>query len=172
MRIITLTQGKIASVDTKYHKELVSQGSWYYSCPKPGGDGYALRNRKATDGAGPSKVYLHQEVLRLAGVDTSGCEIDHRDRDKLNNRRRNLRVSTSSNNKMNRGARSDSRTGFKGVFNRGSKQRPFQAYINVDGHRTYLGQYVTAVEAARAYNKAAKQLFGNFACLNNLKDAA
>jgi len=91
--------------------------------------------------------------------------LDHIDRDGLNNRRFNLRNCTQQQNNFNKGLRSDNTTGYKGIFWRCSA---WAAQICRSGVHHYLGTFETKEEAALAYNKAAKELFGEFAYLNNV----
>lgn len=89
--------------------------------------------------------------------------IDHEDRDKTNNRISNLRLATGSQNVANSVARS--RVGVKGVrLVRGSNR--YSAQITVNYRKKHLGTFDHIDEAAHAYNKAAIEHFGEFACLN------
>ena len=65
---------------------------------------------------------------------------------------------------MNRGLQSNSTSGFKGVSNCKGK---WQAHIKLNGKKINLGTYVHKEVAARAYDKKAMELFGEFAVLNN-----
>ena len=93
-----------------------------------------------------------------------GLDVDHRNHDKLDNRRANLRVCTRADNMKNRRLRSDSVSGYKGVG--GSPKGRWVAKITSDGRRLHLGTFDTAEEAARAYDGAARELHGEFALLN------
>lgn len=93
--------------------------------------------------------------------------VDHKNRDSLDNQRRNLRVCTRSQNMCNRNMFKNSQTRYKGVHLR-SDTGKYRAYIQINGSMIHLGQYTNPVEAARAYNKAAKKYHGEFACLNKI----
>jgi hypothetical protein len=115
------------------------------------------------------KVLLSHAVLKIHEVFFED-EVDHKDRDALNNQFENLRPATKSQNAMNRGLRSDNSTGYKGVCmcKVGGK---FQAQIVLRGRAIYLGRFCSSLDAAKAYDKAAIQYFGEFAVLNFPKEA-
>lgn len=104
-------------------------------------------------------VSLHSHLFgRVAGRQT-----DHVDRDKLNNRRTNLRTATKTENQRNRGPHRNSPSGFKGVFRHADRWR---ARISIEGRSFNLGCFSDSVEAAKAYDRAALEHFGDFAYLN------
>jgi hypothetical protein len=86
--------------------------------------------------------------------------LDHKDNRPSNNRIKNLRKATHSQNMANRKLNINSGTGVKGVSARGGKYR---AYININGRRQYLGDHSTIKEASFAREAAAKKLHGAFA---------
>ena len=70
---------------------------------------------------------------------------------------------------MNSSKRLNTRSKFKGVcWHKGGKA--WRAYIRVNNTRLHLGYYEVEVEAARVYNTKAVELFGEYACLNELDD--
>jgi|NGEPerStandDraft_6_1074524.scaffolds.fasta_scaffold03617_6 hypothetical protein len=91
---------------------------------------------------------------------------DHKDHDGLNNRRSNLREVTHTQNMWNRlKSKGHSSSAYKGVYwNR--PRRLWIASIKVDGKVTHLGGFVDEVAAALAYDKAARELFGEYAGVN------
>jgi hypothetical protein len=104
---------------------------------------------------------MHHIILNLP----SSVQVDHKDRNPLNNTKANLRVCTTQQNQCNKAGWGKS--GFKGVTRINKKTRnPFQAVIAFNRKDRYLGLYATAEEAARAYDRAARELHGEFACLN------
>ena len=113
----------------------------------------------AESGSGASRVRLH----RLLMQPPPAVFVDHRDCDGLNNTRGNLRLSTNAQNQHNARRRSDNTTGFKGVSFYHSR---FHARIKSGGRLVYLGGFDTAEAAARAYDAAALEHFGEFARLN------
>jgi hypothetical protein len=91
---------------------------------------------------------------------------DHVNGNKLDNTRANLREATSRQNSWNRGLRSDSQTGYKGVHKVQGPRQQFRARIVVEGKRIHTGFYASAIEAARAYDALAREHYGEFARLN------
>jgi hypothetical protein len=107
-------------------------------------------------------------LARLIMGNPRGLDVDHKNRDTLDNRRENLRVCTRQQNLRNR--RGWSSTGYKGVRYRkartGKGRECYEAWIGVDGRHVYLGRGRTPEEAARLYDHAARERFGEFAYLN------
>lgn len=91
--------------------------------------------------------------------------IDHKDGNPLNNKKENLRCCSNAENIRNRGLQSNNSSGFKGAYFHTNKNK-YQAQIKVNGCMIYLGLHENVKDAARAYNKAAKQFYGEFARLN------
>ncbi len=154
---------KFSIVDNKDY-EYLSQWKWQYHADKQGG-GYAKRNKhlgKDADGNNKRrKVAMHQEIMPC----NAGMNIDHINGDKLDNRRKNLRICTPQQNQFNSKRRSGR---FKGVFFE-SDRKKWKAAIGHNGKVINLGRYDTAIEAAIAYNKAAKKYFGKYASLNKVR---
>lgn len=116
-------------------------------------DGYAIRYAAATT----TRIRMHREVL---GVPRSAI-VDHANGNPLDNRRGNLRICTPSENAWNSRAIAGQRV--KGVQPINSQWR---ARIRIEGRLTHLGMFATEVEAALAYDAAARRYFGEFACVN------
>ena len=92
-------------------------------------------------------------------------QIDHWDRNGLNNQKVNLRPCTGQQNSFNRGKRTGCTSKFKGVhFNK--ERKKYMLQISVNRRQTYLGLFNSEIEAAKAYDVKALELFGEFAYLN------
>ncbi len=160
MKEIYLTQGKIAIVDEEDYKWL-SQWTWSH-CPNRKKDGYA--QRAIYLGAGKCRtVYMHRLIMNA----TDAIEVDHINQNGLDNRRCNLRFADSQN-QFNRNKQKNNTSGYKGVWKKQDQHRknPWFADIKCQNKRIRLGGFTTAEEAARAYDEKAKELHGEFACLN------
>lgn len=151
MKEIPLTQGKVALVDDEDYGWL-SKYKWTIHS-----NGYVKT------WTGEETEYMHRMVMNAV----SGQEVDHIDREKLNCQKSNLRFATRSQNNANRDKRETNNCGYKGVRWEEGRKR-FLARIGVDGKTYNLGRYKSAIDAAKAYNKAALEIFGEFAKLNDV----
>ncbi|WP_394118276.1 HNH endonuclease [Xanthobacter lutulentifluminis] len=101
-------------------------------------------------------------VYMFGGIPT-GLEVDHIDGDPSNNRISNLRLATSTQQKMNKRVQANNRSGLKGAFyhecRRGKKWR---SQIKANGRVVFLGYFHTAEEAHAKYAMACREYFGEF----------
>ena len=125
-------------------------------------NGYVVRtvHLGTVDGKRPTTaILMHRFVLK------TDKHVDHRNNDRLDNQRHNLRPATQHQNNMHTSIRKRNKTGFKGVFFRKDRiKRPYMAKVA----GVFLGNYATPEEAAEAYNAKARELFGEFALLNTV----
>lgn len=155
---VDLTQGLVALVDEADFERVVGAGKWHAHLSR--GLFYAGRNFPQREPGAPRQKRVHLHTFL-----TGWSLVDHRNGDTLDNRRENLREATRSQNSRNAGRRADNTSGFKGVsWHSGS--RLWRAYITVNGQREELGSHKSPIEAARAYDAAAREHFGEFACVN------
>lgn len=97
---------------------------------------------------------MHNLIMGQLGV-------DHRDHNGLNNKRSNLRVATNGQNQANRRTSAQ----YRGIFK--DRSGKWVARIRQPvGKREYLGYFSDPEEAARAYDRAAVRIHGEFALLN------
>ena len=107
-------------------------------------------------------VYMHRLIMGLGFGD--GLQVDHINGDGTDNRRSNLRISTQQQNQMNKRMK----TKYKGIcFHKPTKTWGARIWIN--RKKISLGYHKTPEKAALAYNKVAKELFGDFALLNKVE---
>jgi hypothetical protein len=137
-------------VDEDRYYDLL-QGSWYLS------NGYAEgRPRK-----GEKKVSMHRYIMKCKGK----MQVDHIDRDKLDNRTSQLRIVPGNLNNRNKSSVKGSTSEYIGVsWNTRSKK--WISAITVDYERIYLGIFENEIEAAKARDVATKKYHGQWGCLN------
>jgi hypothetical protein len=153
VRRILLSQGLFATVDAADYEKL-SKYKWYVV--KRGSKVYATRRK------GKRYMYMHREIMRPP----RSYVVDHIDGNGLNNCRSNLRVCTARQNQANRGPRGGS-SRFVGVHRHGNK---WEASIRYRGELLYLGRFDDEVEAAKARDRKAYELHGEYAYLNFPED--
>lgn len=113
------------------------------------------------------KFYRLHRVLWLYVYGEQPDQLDHIDGDKTNNRVENLRPCTCQKNAGNAGLAKHNTSGYRGV-SQNTKSGKWAAQIKIFGQQTYLGRFDTPEEAARVYDAAAAEHFGEFAYLNNV----
>lgn len=112
---------------------------------------------------------MHRVILsRMIGSDIIyPYTVDHKNGDGLDNRRANLRLAAQKDQRGNQQKRPGKSSIYKGVcWDR--TECAWVAYISRNGHSTTLGHFELEEDAARCYDCAAKEYFGEFARLNIL----
>jgi len=157
MKQITLTNGMKTMVDDGDFNTL-NAFTWTYHESNKNKQGYVVRREGSSRKRTIKRIFMARQIMNPP----NGFEVDHRDRNKLNNQRYNLRICTPAQNKMNT-RKPSNETGYIGVRKNWDR---FSAQIQLNGKVTYLGTFNTAREAAKAYDIAAKAKGGEFAVLN------
>ena len=154
---IPLTKGLVALIDDEDY-ERVNQYKWY-ACKNS--NTYYVKHTINHH----SKFLLHRFIL---GVKPNE-QVDHINGNGLDNRICNLRITTQSQNLMNR--KKFTRlcsSKYKGVC--WCKQtHKWSAKIQVNGKRKHLGRFLNEDDAGKAYNEAAKKHYGEYARLNQIE---
>ena len=150
---IALTKGKVALVDEEDFEHL-EEFKWYATTK-----GYAVRDvhvegKKVT-------IRMHRVVMNSP----DSLQVDHINNDKLDNRKSNLRLCNNTQNQANKPPTKQNTSGYRGVtFHKLTNK--WQAQIIFKGKKKSLGLYHNIKKAAAAYDKRAKELFGEFAYQN------
>ena len=151
MQTIPLTNSPLLAIVDDRIFERASELRW----------GLDKRNGYVRSTDRPNYIYLHHLVF---GKPSPGKEVDHKNTNKLDCQRKNLREATHSQNQWNRTKYKCNNSGFKGVCL--TKSGRYEVSIKVKGVQRSLGTFSSPIEAAKAYDRAAKKLFGEFARTN------
>lgn len=155
-REIPLSRGLVAIVDESDYALMMSVGAWHVR--RGPMTSYAVHKTERN-----GCLVMHRLILNAR----PGMLVDHIDCDGLNNRRSNLRFTdyfgSSRNRRKQRIAKASSR--YKGV-SLDVRYGRWRARIQGSGMTVSLGYFIDEVEAALAYDAAARERFGEFANLN------
>lgn len=157
MKLIPLTQGKFAKVDDEDYDYLMQ---WKWQARKPSKECYSYYGKRRRDKK-TEHIYLHREIMKAP----KNRDVDHADGDGLNCQKYNLRICSETENARNRIKRNLASSKYKGVYWCKSRNR-WRPSIMTLKRRVYFGRFINEDDAARAYNKKAIELFGEFANLN------
>ncbi len=156
MKEIPLTQGKVAIVDDEDYGYLM-QWKWRFHS-----GGYAVTNTSRKDGK-RKLIYMHRLVMNAS----EDIQVDHVNRkNKLDNRKENLRLCNQSQNNCNKEGLDNSSSLYKGVVCV-KPDMSYQMQIALD-HKTTSKMFSNEIAAANYYNHLAKEIHGEFALLNNV----
>lgn len=161
MKLIKLTQNQVAIVDDEDF-ERVNQFKWCAQrYERPSGIFYYGKRAFLDENRKHITIHLHRFIMNAP----KGFEVDHKNGNTLDNRRSNLRIATIRQNRRNRVKKFESKSPYKGVsFVESGKK--YLALVTKNGVKYFCGRFLTAEDAARAYDRKAKELFGEFARLN------
>ncbi len=151
-----LDNGKYFLID-KIDFERVSKLKWYIVKYKDRKTNYVMSNKK---------ISVHRFILSAP----SNFQVDHINKNGLDNRRCNIRICTTSENAFNKNKYKNNTSGFKGVFRRVEKGKvgSWYAQIFAKGKKYRSYGHKNKESAALAYNKLAKNYHGSFAVLNKI----
>lgn len=151
---IPLTKNRFAFIDRQDYDKIKQ---WKWTC---GGSitkkFYARRYSKG------KTIYMHRQIM-----DFPDLEVDHVNGNTLDNRRKNLRIATHTENSKNRMVNKNSSSQLKGIWWY-EKLKRWQVYIKTDRKRKYLGVFKDKILASKAYNDAALKYHGKYAKFNKV----
>lgn len=154
--------GKFALVDDEMYP-ILSLYKWHL-----GVSGYPVGYIKEIYSYGMNaNILMHNMIM---GIPLKGYSTDHINRDKLDNRKENLRTVSSSINTLNRNNRVAT-SKYRGVhYDKWNccAGKNWVAQININKRRKSLGYFRTEIEAAIAYNAKSLEVYGEYAVLNNI----
>lgn len=125
---------------------------------------YAVHHTSRAKGASRTVILMHRLIMDAP----VGAEVDHISGDRLDNRKANLRVCTRAENMQNRMMRKPARSAYKGVHWDAYRRNQgfWRVELRANGRRIYVGRFDDEIEAAHAYDEAARRYHGTFARLN------
>ena len=149
MQRIPLTQDKLALIDDEDY-EKISQYSWYYTS-----NGYAAH--KNQDGI----IFMHRLIMETP----KGKATDHRNGNKLDNRKTNLRICNQASNNQNVPAFKINKSGYRGVHWNKNNQK-WTAQISYKNQTLHIGNFIDIRHAVIARDLWALILHGEYAYTN------
>ena len=165
MKKIPLTQGKYAIVDDEDYESAI-RFKWHI-IQSPKKTNHYARNTMAMGYINNKRRYCHIYLHRLIMRPPIGMEVDHINHDGLDCRRTNMRICSKIQNLHNSRIYKNNHSGYKGVSLSKSRNK-WRARIQHRGKLISLGYYSDKLDAAKAYNQKAKELYGVFAYLNSI----
>jgi hypothetical protein len=158
-RRIPLSQGKYAIVDPEDYDRL-SRHKWY-TCNRDH-TYYAIRGQWSPKLKKRLTIAMHREVIDVP----DDLYVDHINHHGWDNRKANLRPATAADNARNaRYPKINTTSKYRGVWYNKKKKR-WRAVIGLNNTRKVIGNFRDEIDAAKAYDKAAKKYYGEFAILN------
>lgn len=157
MKFIPLTRGLHAIVDDEDYDYLM-QWKWCVSGYEP--YWHAVRslpriNKKT------KAMKMHRQLMNVE----SNYFIDHINHNTLDNRKCNLRICLKNENERNRKLQKNNSSGYKGVWY-DKRDNKWRVSIQINKKRYHIGGFDDLIDAAKAYDEAAKIYHGKFAKLN------
>ncbi len=164
---IELTQGQCAIVDDEDFEWLNETQYKWQAHYNPITQSYYAFRHSHKESQKQKYLQMHRMIMGVS----RDKEVDHKNHDTLDNRKENLRIVTRSQNQANSRRRRDNTSGFKGVDFKKSTGA-WRARINCQKESIFLGEFGDKIEAAKAYNRAAKAYHGEYAKLNEISEGA
>jgi len=165
--LISLSQGQVAIIDAEDFDRIMAFNPYWHAArdrTKPSVSFCAACTVRDSHNK-PHTRFMHRVILNAQ----AGQIVDHKNRNRLDNRKTNLRFSTHAENSYNQIKHSNNTSNFKGVsFEKSSSKWVARIGLSYDGYRTMntIGRFTCPLEAAKAYDIMARTLYGQFARTN------
>lgn len=153
-KLIPLTQGMTTLVDAGDYDALM-KFKWYAMKDKNGN--FTARRNNTLDSGKRVTVLMHRQILNAP----ADMEVDHENHNTLDNRRRNIRICTPTQNACNRRRRVNNSSGCKGV-SWSALHEQWRVRVQIEGKSRDMGLYRNFADAKEAYVKGAKKIHGEF----------
>jgi hypothetical protein len=158
-RRIPMAGPKYAIVDPEDYERL-RKYEWFSR--KGRNSYYANRHGIRKKNGNKSLIQMHRMIIEVP----EGKVVDHKNRNGMDNRKANLRPATHSQNMCNKRKHPGKKNSkYRGVYWKKS-HRKWAALIGFQRKKINLGYFNNEIDAAKAYDEAAKKYHGEFACLN------
>lgn len=159
-KTIALANGKGEAIVDDDDYEYLSQFKWHLA------EGYACHSISMGKKNG-KRVFINILMHRVVNKTPEGMKTDHINRNRLDNRKENLRACTHQQNQANHAKRRGAVSKYKGV-SFCKQTNKWKSAIRISGMGITIGRFSKEEDAAKAYNDNAKKFFGEFAYLNEV----
>lgn len=149
-REIHLTQGYVTVVD-EADFDYLSQWNWSVTV-----NGYAQRSYKNLTTGKKGIMYLHRQIM----MPPDGMDVDHINRNRLDNRRSNLRICNRAINLLNKGPEPSNTSGYRGVY-LDKRNGRWRVRMKWQGRYKTFGGYDTALEASNVYEAKRQEILAS-----------
>lgn len=151
-------KGKYFAIVDDEDFDRINQFNWFYN------NGYAQRVVEKTDGK-RDIIHMHRQIMDTP----KGMFTDHINHNTLDNRKSNLRICSKQQNAFNIHKKVIAASKYKGL-SQDRRDNSWNVRIGFNNKRIHVGWFKDEIEAAKAYDNKAKELFGDFAKLNFPQD--
>lgn len=159
MKVLTLTRGAESLVDDEDY-ERARAFRWHLHISRSSNSSRNYGKIYSADHAASGHIYLHRFILNAK----TGQYVDHINGNGLDNRKENLRLCSAADN-VRAGRYKVGASGYRGVYWH-AKDKKWRAQICINNRGKFLGNFDCKEDAARCWNEAARNAFGEFAVLN------
>ncbi len=140
--------------------EKIKRYTWYLN-----EGGYAVASTKRDVNGQQKGFFMHRLIMN---IDDPEIEVDHIDRNRLNNRKKNLRFANDNQQSWNRSCGQNKYSAeYKGIYY-DTKTKTFHVRLFYKGEDIYIGTFYNEISAANAYNYYAIEYFGKYVALNEV----